>query len=543
MKDYRITIKAEEDQFESARQFLDNGLKAMQVPKQIILESELVFEEFFLHIAQQYRSEGADVTISLTKKIGEVKIVTEFSGQRFDMDFQSMDPSDLGAAILNRYEDKISLNYKKRRNTVTITVKRTHDKMLLMCLLSMLVAVFTYIGLSLFLDGESLAVLRNNVVFPIEKMFTNALIMIAAPVTFFSLVTNITNSYVIADNRLRFGRLVVSILLAAVIAEAVAAGFFYLLSTCVHTGLFDDGAAYNTAQESFSRIFVDNLWNIVPQDIFQPFMSISPFPMFLIALLTSAAICSTNNHFRTIKKINDAVNDLFSKALSIVMLFMPAASFLAILDVLIYKGYRGLLAAFVFILYIVIGGLLMLVMIGVRVALAGINPITYLKKCRPAIAENFRINSSIDAVPYNTRFCNKVFGIPLERLDVEIPILAQINQTCNSFILMTVTLMMSYYIGIQIDAIGLLFLGILLVFISIGAPGQDGSLLIGLIIIFSFTGMNFGLIATAIYVEAIIGRMLPVMNALFDITTVVSGEKQIKGPDGQTASRFFMIRH
>lgn len=72
----------------------------------------------------------------------------------------------------------------------------------------------------------------------------------------------------------------------------------------------------------------------------------------------------------------------------------------------------------------------------------------------------------------------------------------------------------------------MIVLGILVVFVSMGAPGQDGSLLIGLVVLFSFVGISTELISTVIYMEAITGRLLPVMNTLFDITTVVTEEKR-----------------
>lgn len=105
------------------------------------------------------------------------------------------------------------------------------------------------------------------------------------------------------------------------------------------------------------------------------------------------------------------------------------------------------------------------------------------------------------------------------------PILAQINQTGNCFILLTTTLFMISFTKKVLDPVSLILLGILVIFVSMGAPGRPASLLIGLVILFNFTGISLELIATAIYIEAIVGRILPILSTLFDIATVVTEEK------------------
>ena len=69
--------------------------------------------------------------------------------------------------------------------------------------------------------------------------------------------------------------------------------------------------------------------------------------------------------------------------------------------------------------------------------------------------------------------------------------------------------------------------GLVVFFLSLGAPNQPGSIIIGLLVIFSY--MNaLDIVALAIYSEAVFGSLLSATNAAGDIVTVAIAEKQEK---------------
>lgn len=528
MKKLELVAKAQPEQFKTVREFLETSLKKYKVPEELVRENCLVFEEVFLRIAKQNSDNIPEITISIQKRTFEVKITVDYYGERFDMDFNAVDQMDLSSVILNRYADKLGRKYRNRHNVIEIIVKRSYDRIGWWCLIATAAAVLIYL-LSLMFNANDLLVKVNGAfIYPLEATFGNALVMIAAPVTFFSLVTNITDCYVIADNRTSIGKMAFRIIGSGIIATILAGALYYVIKLTPVFEIFTNGGKYALDRNRLVDSVSSTIQNIVPKDIFNAFVDISPLPLLLLAILTAAAICTTNTHFGDIKKLNDSIYALFSRILSIIIMVIPIAMFLSILDVLASEGFKGLLGIATITIIQLIGAVVMIAFIGVRVAVGGVNPISFYKKCIPAIVENFKINSTIEALPYNTRFCAKTFGISMNRLDKELPILSQVCQTGNSFMIMISSVLIMNYAEININTQALIVLALLIVLLSIGAPGQDGSLAMGMIIVFAFTGISFDMMAFIIYIEVIMGRSLPVLNTLSSMASLVVMDKNEK---------------
>ena len=112
-----------------------------------------------------------------------------------------------------------------------------------------------------------------------------------------------------------------------------------------------------------------------------------------------------------------------------------------------------------------------------------------------------------------------------------LPMLAQINLDGNCFIITLIALMLMFTTGTGISWLDVAIVGLTVFFLSLGAPNQPGSILIGLLVIFSYmNALDF--VALAIFSEAILGPLLSVANAAGDIVTIAITEKQQKAPGG-----------
>ena len=69
-------------------------------------------------------------------------------------------------------------------------------------------------------------------------------------------------------------------------------------------------------------------------------------------------------------------------------------------------------------------------------------------------------------------------------------------------------------------------LAILIVFLSLGAPNQPGSILIGTLIIALFLKADV-LIPTAVYLEVFFGSIQNIINVAGDVVTVAIEEKHV----------------
>ena len=163
-----------------------------------------------------------------------------------------------------------------------------------------------------------------------------------------------------------------------------------------------------------------------------------------------------------------------------------------------------------------------------RLLRSGVKPRPFLAKMVPLMRENARIASAFDAVPYNIRYCARAFSFDRSRMEQSMPVLAQINLDGNCFI---ITMLAMLYVAVNSTPLSFgdsIAVGILVLFLSIGAPNQPGSCLLGLSIVMVFLEA-LPLVTVAIEGEVFFGGILNLMNIAGDIVTVATEEVRETG--------------
>ena len=155
----------------------------------------------------------------------------------------------------------------------------------------------------------------------------------------------------------------------------------------------------------------------------------------------------------------------------------------------------------------------------VRLSIKGVNVKGFITKFCPLLIENLKINSAIDAAPFNIRYCVKTYGFNRERLKDSIPVLAQINLDGNCYLLTLCALMFIYTIDINVSWLDITLISVLILFVSMGAPNQPGSCMIGIMMIICYFNV-YNLITVAIYIEVFLSGILNLTNVVGDIVTV-----------------------
>ena len=143
------------------------------------------------------------------------------------------------------------------------------------------------------------------------------------------------------------------------------------------------------------------------------------------------------------------------------------------------------------------------------------------------ILENKRINSAIDAVPFNIRYCTRYYGMDRKWLSDRLPLLAQINLDGNCYLITLCTMLFIFLLGMEISWVQIVVILVLIVFLSFGSPNQPGSLLIGMLIITMYLHAD-GMITVAIFSEVLFGHIQNLINVIGDIVTVAIEECKCK---------------
>ena len=517
-----VEIRPSAGEYEKGRHFILDRLKESSIPKTMIAETMLVYEALYHNLTGLTDSGDTVLKLNVSSSFGDVRISIGFEGPMFDPLDDRGDALSPENRILSAYADKIGHSYHSGYNRISISVRRSYRQVMMSCFIAILLGIAAYALLHLAAAEKYDEFLLHEIVFPLETVFTNAILMIGAPVTFMSLIKNLTDVYILSERdsgirRIQYSTLstsVIAVLLAIVSAEIIKA--IYTV-----TGMAEELTVTGNEEVSFSE-FISSL---VPPSIFEPFVTISPLPLIILAALFTYAFCSVGKFFDTLKTAVDAGYVLCSRVLSVIMSTLPFFVFTAILDLLLTYGIDGLINQLALFLIVLISLVIVAAFYAVRLKAGGVKVIPFVKDLIPLIYENFRINSVIDAVPFNVRYCARTYKFDRKKLESFLPVLAQINLDGNCYMLTLITLTLIFWSGTGISMLWVAAIGALVLFLSLGAPNQPGSCIIGMVIIFNFL-LAKELLPLAILAEVFFGGLLNIINVIGDIVTVATAKER-----------------
>ena len=520
------------ENFDIIHEHIESLLELSNIDENSRSETLLVFEALYHDMIERGVPGDTQVIVWKAGFFGSINIRIRFRGKLYVPSSGDEDDISVEQRIMLVYGDRIEHRYHDGSNYLTIVAKRSANMAVRNIAIIMGIAFLSYfVVTSVFAGSEQQEMIRNGV-FQVEMLFTKAMLSVGAPVTFFSLLRNLTNMYIRREGdklmRVIQVRALVSSALSVVLAVFAAFAvqipmkLVYYGGT-THLGDVLPGKLNVDMDISLSEMFQ----SIVSSSIFEPFETFSPFPIIVVAILTSYALCSAGNYYEGIKKVVDGCYVLFSKMLTVVMYTLPFFCFMAILEGMLRTGPGAVLYVIGMTVFVPVSMILLAVFYAVRLGIMGINPFPFMKKLGPLLKENLIINSTIEAVPFNTRYCITKYGFDRKRAESVLPMLAQINLDGNCFIITLIALILMFTTGSGISWFDVIMVGLVVFFLSLGAPNQPGSILIGLLVIFNY--MNaLDIIALAIYAEAIFGSLLSVTNAAGDIVTIAITDKYEK---------------
>ena len=513
-----MKFRVREEDLGTAHSFVEELLNRGDVNEQVANETLIVFEALFQKILDLGLAKDTELDVSWVKRLGGFSVRMGFEGSPFDLYADGED--SIESKIIRGYDDKLDCSYRAGYNVINISVSRNYRKRLFACAIGALLAIVVYIPLHFLVDDSGRNMLLEGYVAPLETMYANIALMVGAPMTFFSLLKNLTDTYVVSQRSSGLRKIQTKTIVTSVVAIlfAIVAG---LLWSIPFADLAGKESIYGGSD--IARTFADVVTSSAPSSIFEPFEAISPIPLMLVALLVTYALCSAGKHFDTLREAMEACYTLFSRMLHVVTAVLPIFCFLAFMDVLLTDAFWSipLILGYFVVLYVSL--LLLLASYAVRLRAHGVKVIPFVRKLIPLVRENLKIGSAIDASPYNVRYCARAYGMSREKLERNLPVLAQINLDGNCFLIMLIGLIFLFITGISFDGFDIVVLGALVLLLSFGAPNQPGSILIGTLIITMYM-QSYDVICAAIYLEAFAGTAQNIVNVIGDIVIATIDE-------------------
>ena len=233
-----IKINANREGFSEARTFVEGVLEKARVSDAMASETMLLFEALFNKIISQVDDEDTEVEISTVNGLGRTDVKMVFAGKRFSL--QGGDVSaDPDAKTIEEFSEKISSSYLGGDNVIRVSVNKTAQSYLLPNLIAIIAAIVVSFVVALLVDEKDCQQVVNEWIAPLEKLFTNAMLMIGAPMTLFSLLKNVTDAFIVAKRHSSPRRLFITAVSssAAAIALALIMGFVFAQYILSATGV------------------------------------------------------------------------------------------------------------------------------------------------------------------------------------------------------------------------------------------------------------------------------------------------------------------
>ena len=222
-KNRTLEIPLKQESYETADQFIKQWMMQKRIDERSTFETMLLFEALFQDMIEQGYGQDTILTIKAQKNLGEYNITLGFEGESYipsmKKDQKNISPE---LQIVQAYSDKVGYRYRLGYNRVSIVVKRNNNSSLIYCFIAILLAVPVSIALIAFVSADDLITLDDKYITPIIKQFANAMLMIGAPVTFFSLVKNLTDIYIVSEKNSSARKLQIKTIVTSFIAVVLA---------------------------------------------------------------------------------------------------------------------------------------------------------------------------------------------------------------------------------------------------------------------------------------------------------------------------------
>ena len=105
--------------------------------------------------------------------------------------------------------------------------------------------------------------------------------------------------------------------------------------------------------------------------------------------------------------------------------------------------------------------------------------------------------------------------------------MAQTNLDGNCFIIMLLAMFSIFITNSEVSWLNVVVVGLIVLFLSCGAPNQPGSILIGMLIVFAYLNIDGG-VSMALCFELFCGSLQNIINVISGVVTVTESETRAK---------------
>ena len=504
---------------------LEPQLEQLKIKPKDILNAELLVEEIFWRMVNLGKVEQVKVQV-FKKFFGKVQIQMTATGASYNplvevSDWDEDDEEYYRTLILKANRQKLSWLYKNNLNVVTISVVSEKNLQLKLTLAGMVSGILCGFFMKEFVAPETIALIGEDLIKPINTMFLNALSMIIAPVIFFSVLGGIIGMNAGA-NVGRVGSKLIGLYFAT---SAVAIFVGLVVSKIFFGGEVPQVATISSAQNStaYDFSFIKFIVDIIPANLFSPVIDKNLLQVIFIAVICGIALNALGNKIKFIRDIATDCNELFMKLVGMIIFFVPMIAFFAMMKLASDTDFDTILMMGKLIAAELTGFGALLIVYAIMILLVGkISPLSFLKKIPSLMPIPFATSSSAVTMPFTMNFCTKKLGAAEKISSFSIPIGTTINMNGTCVYIPLAAIMFLKMYGVEVDRNALMIIFTMTLSLSIGAPAVPNSSVICILTVTSTFGVPNDIAGLLFCIATFCDRIATCLNVTGDVASTMT---------------------
>ena len=498
MEQYKFSTCNMEQACEEVWKFLvSSGVERHEAQR-----SKISFEE----VLQEYREkfgEESGFRIRLIKRLSTVKVELVIQGEAYNPLVKNNDDDEELPGLPASIGLVPSWNYKNGKNYVVFTSKKKPISSTVKIFAAIVLSVFAGLILNLLPDSVRAGV-SDHFLTPVTNAFFGAISAVSTPFIFMSVLSSIC-SMGDTDTLGRIGKKTLS----AIFGYVTVAGLGLTLIAIPFYKITLEGSGTGS---DFSKV-LELIYNIVPTNVFDPFISGNALQVIFLAVIAGVAMLLVATRVSTVFTFVKQLSTVVQTVMGIVLEALPLAVFVVFTNMFVNGAIGEILDSYKLILIILLLVIVYLIAMVLWISMRKrISPALLVKKILPTFLIALTTASSAAAFSTNVKDSNQKLGIDKRLVDFGIP-LGQVlfKMSCFAvFVPMVLTFAESYGIAITPTWLVLAFITIWL--ISFAVPPVAGGSIMGFSIVFAQMGIPMEVMGIAIDLNAIMDFPLTAIN-------------------------------
>ncbi len=353
---------------------------------------------------------------------------------------------------------------------------------------------------------------------PFGTIFLNLVKWVVTPLVFFSIMAGVIS---MRDIR-RVGSVGVKTIAYYLCTTAIAI-IIGLVFANLFKGIFPVLETSNLEYAAKDPVsFMDTLVGIFPSNFLKPFVDANMLQIIVASLLIGFALLFVGEKKQIEFKLVETLNDLFLKAMEMIIKLSPIGVFCLICPVVAENGPKilGSLAMVLLVAYIAyILHMVIVYSIAVKAG-AGMNPVRFFNGMAPAIIMAFSSASSVGTLPLNME-CSEKLGADKDVSSFVLPLGATINMDGTAIYQGVCAIFIASCFGIQLTFPQMLTIVLTATLASVGTAGVPGAGMIMLAMVLQSVGLPVEGIALVAGIDRIFDMGRTAVNITGDASCAI----------------------